>query len=177
MHQAALKKLQRTGLLLVERESLPVALLELLELLVDRKLLLRRETFPLSLDVGKRNGGRRGGGGRCGGVRGRRGRRDGAADDVCVGESDSGTRQAECLHGVGGQRQGGGGAKGDMSRRECPQSHRLGAPGDARDKRQFRLDHSSQSGATSSSPTIRRSLDFGSPPSGGGGANLRYRGM
>lgn len=46
---------QLTRLLLVEREGLPVLLLDLLELLVNRELLIRGELLPLSLDVGKRD--------------------------------------------------------------------------------------------------------------------------
>lgn len=46
---------QLTRLLLVEGEGLPVLLLNLLELLVNRELLIRGELLPLSLDIGKRD--------------------------------------------------------------------------------------------------------------------------
>lgn len=88
----------RTGLLLVDREGLPVALLHLLELLVHGELLLRRQELPLRLDVRERDHGRRRGvrGGR-GGVCGVGGR--GNAADVGRAEEGSGTRQAQGLHG------------------------------------------------------------------------------
>lgn len=46
-----------TGLLLVTAQELPVALLEVLELLGDRCLLVWREQGPLGLYVGERDGG------------------------------------------------------------------------------------------------------------------------
>lgn len=64
------------------------------------ELLLRRESVPLRLDVGQGNYRSRGGGGRAGGVRLVGGGSDAAGPhDVDGSKSDSGTRQAECLHG------------------------------------------------------------------------------
>ena len=86
----------RTGFLFVNGEALPVLLLELLELLVDRELLVGREALPHRLDVGKRDDGgrgrrRSGGSAVRGGGRGRE----------CAGagaKREPRARQAEGLH-------------------------------------------------------------------------------
>ena len=90
---------QRTSLLFVDGERLPVLLLDLLELLVDDELLVRGKALPHRLDVRERDDGRRGRRGRSRGVRGAR------RGGECAGrgaEGETRTRQAEGLHGDDG---------------------------------------------------------------------------
>lgn len=129
---------KRTSLLLVNGEGRPVLLLDLLQLLVNGKLLLRREALPLSLDVGQGDGGSSSGSGWVdGGGTGLVGGRCDPAGTADVGgaESETRTRQAQSLHVerrdlTRGEEEAEAGGMSSMMevscwRRKCPNHHWL----------------------------------------------------